>query len=80
MVAQRLVTGNLEEAAQIVPGLAGVTLVDGYGRAFGDLLLVLTAITVVTAVVVFIFLGRGASEEASGDSGTAPEKDCLETA
>ncbi len=56
--AQRLVTGNLAAAASAVPAIAHDALVQGYSHAFGALLWLLTAITVITAVVVFSFLGR----------------------
>ena len=58
IAAQRLVTGDLDGAALALP-LAREALVGGYGAAFSTLLLVLTAITVVTALVVLFSLGRG---------------------
>jgi MFS family permease len=58
--AQQLVTGDLVAASQILPGVGPTLLVQGYAAAFGSLLMLLTAITVMTAIIVFVFLGRGA--------------------
>jgi Major Facilitator Superfamily len=63
VASQRLVTGNLTLTTKALSGSANVVLLDIYGKAFGDLLLVLAGITVATAVVVFVFLRRGALEE-----------------
>ncbi|MCA2409464.1 MFS transporter (plasmid) [Rhizobium leguminosarum bv. viciae 248] len=57
--AQQLVTGDLAGAAATLPDLARPALVEAYGEAFGMLLWLLAAITVITAVVVLVFLGRG---------------------
>ena len=56
--AQKLVTGDIAGAAGALPQLARPVLIQAYGEAFATLLLLLAAITVVTAVVVFVFLGR----------------------
>ncbi|HEY9213543.1 MAG TPA: MFS transporter [Ancylobacter sp.] len=56
--AQRLVTGDLEGAALASP-IGRDALISGYGAAFATLLLALTAVTVVTALVVLLSLGRG---------------------
>lgn len=56
--AQKLVTGDLAGAARALPHLARPALIQGYGEAFATLLLLLAGITVVTAAVVFVFLGR----------------------
>ena len=58
-IAQDLVTGNLADAAAAAPGLTRETLLQAYGDAFTALLWLLTAITLATALVVFVFLGRG---------------------
>jgi len=58
IAAQRLLTGDLDSASLALP-LGRAALVAGYGAAFGTLLLALTAITVVTALVVLLSLGRG---------------------
>jgi len=58
IAAQRLVTGDLSGAALALP-VGRDALVGGYGAGFATLLLVLTAITVVTALVVLVSLGRG---------------------
>ncbi|SFJ32055.1 Major Facilitator Superfamily protein [Bosea sp. OK403] len=60
--AQRLVTGDLAGATAALPQIGHVMLLQGYGAAFTTLLLVLCAITVVTAIVVFVFLGRGTEQ------------------
>lgn len=57
--AQHLVTGDLSGAASILPGVGQATLIVGYSDAFSTLLLILTAITLATAAVVFMFLDRG---------------------
>ncbi|NLS19673.1 MFS transporter [Rhizobium sp. P40RR-XXII] len=59
--AQQLVTGNLAAAASNVPAIGYEALIQDYGHAFNTLLWFLTAITVVTAIVVFSFLGRAPS-------------------
>ena len=58
--AQRLVTGDLASAAEALPRIGGTVLVRAYGDAFAMLLLMLCAVTIVTAIVVFVFLGYGA--------------------
>ncbi|QIB33142.1 MFS transporter [Ancylobacter pratisalsi] len=60
--AQRLVTGDIGGAAAALPQMSHATLVQSYGDAFATLLLMLCAITVITAVVVFAFLGRRAEQ------------------
>ena len=61
VAAQQLVTGNLGAAATNVPAIGHDAIIQGYGHAFSGLLWLLTAITVITAVVVFSFLGRSSS-------------------
>ena len=56
--AQRLVTGDLPAAQALLQGTGRDQLVVQYGLAFSGLLVVLTIITIVTAVVVFLFMGR----------------------
>ncbi|WP_077960182.1 MFS transporter [Ensifer adhaerens] len=70
-MAQRIVTGNLAEASLLSPDLPQAALLKAYGDAFGGLLLILTAITVLTAIVVFLFVGRGgeAVEYREADAG-----------
>jgi MFS family permease len=65
--AQRLVTGDLAAAQQLLPESGHDQLVAQYGLAFSSLLVVLTVITLVTAVVVFLFMGRKAGEEVVAD-------------
>ncbi len=66
-IAQRLVTGNVAAAAGIVPSMERVAMLQAYGEAFATLLLVLTAITAATAVVVFLSLGKGAADAETVD-------------
>ncbi|TIX24226.1 MAG: MFS transporter, partial [Mesorhizobium sp.] len=61
--AQLLVTGNLGETAQHLPQAGAAVLVQAYETAFDRLLIVLAAITVMTAIVVFLGLRRGAASE-----------------
>lgn len=56
--AQRLVTGDIVSAAAALPQMSRAALVQSYGEAFATLLLMLCAITIITAIVVFTFLGR----------------------
>lgn len=56
--AQSLVTGALDDAQSAVPWLDHAALIDGYSSAFAVLVLVLAAITLLTALVIFLFLGK----------------------
>lgn len=67
--AQRLVTGDLASAAGALPRIGHAGLVQAYGDAFATLLLMLCAITIITAIVVFAFLRR------REEPGTAPSVD-----
>ncbi|MEI2300188.1 MFS transporter [Ensifer sp. MJa1] len=58
-MAQRIVTGNVSGARLLSPEISQAALLKAYGGAFSGLLLVLTGITVLTAIVVFLFVGRG---------------------
>ncbi len=62
-MAQLLVTGNLGEAAHRLPTAGTAFLVQAYEAAFDRLLIVLAAITVMTAIVVFLGLRRGSAVE-----------------
>lgn len=62
--AQRLVTGGLAGAAEALPDAGRAALVHAYGDAFSALLGLLTVVTVLTALVVFVFLRRGERAEA----------------
>ncbi|CAH1660569.1 membrane hypothetical protein [Hyphomicrobiales bacterium] len=57
-IAQRLVTGDVSEAAALLPSMERVALLQGYSEGFSTLLWLLSAITMLTAIVVFLFLGR----------------------
>jgi hypothetical protein len=61
--AQLLATGNVGEAAARLPGAGATVLVQAYETAFDRLLIVLAAITIVTALVVFLGLRRGSTVE-----------------
>ncbi|CAM5773506.1 MFS transporter [Labrys miyagiensis] len=65
--AQRLVTGDVAGAAVLLPDLTHAALIQGYGAAFSSLLLLLAGITVVTALVVFTFLGEGRAAKACAE-------------
>ncbi|NOV21337.1 MFS transporter [Ensifer adhaerens] len=71
-VAQRLVTGNVAAAGSIVPSVERLALLQAYSSAFGTLLWLLTAITTATAVVVFLYLGKGAEEVESAETDLMP--------
>ncbi|MBZ9995564.1 MFS transporter [Mesorhizobium sp. BH1-1-4] len=72
--AQLLVTGNVGETARHLPTANAVVLVQAYETAFDRLLIVLAAITIVTALVVFLGLRRGSAPEHE----TAPLPACQE--
>jgi MFS family permease len=60
--AQRLTTGDMPQALALLPGVDRAAMLQAYGAAFGSLLCVLAGVTVLTALVVFVFLrgeGRG---------------------
>ncbi|WP_199084565.1 MFS transporter [Bosea sp. ASV33] len=59
--AQLLITGDIE-AATALPLMSRAALLQSYGDAFATLLLILCAITILTAIVVFAFLGRRAEQ------------------
>jgi MFS family permease len=61
--AQLLVTGSLGATAQHLPQAGAAVLVQAYETAFDRLLIVLAAITIVTALVVFLGLRRGSTVE-----------------
>lgn len=56
--AQHLATGDLAGAARVLPATGQALLKAGYDAGFSSLLTLLAAITVLTAAVVFVFLGR----------------------
>jgi len=63
LAAQELAAGNLQAAAALLPTQTLATVVHAVDAAFATLMLVLAGITVLTAVVVFAFLRRGADVE-----------------
>ncbi len=71
--AQRLVTGNVAGAAETLPAANHAALIGGYGSAFATLLVILCAVTVITAVVVFVFLGRKQAATEGLDEGAVSQ-------
>ncbi|MFC5475769.1 MFS transporter [Paraherbaspirillum soli] len=65
--AQRVATGDLGRAAAALPEVAASVLVQSYGDAFSTLLNVLSAVTVVSALVVFGFLMPGTAQRLAGN-------------
>ena len=59
--AARLATGDLDHAAALAPEVARPVLARAYAEAFRSLLHVLAAVTLISAVAVFGFLGRASS-------------------
>ena len=59
--AQLLVTGNVGKAAQSLPAAGTAELVRAYETAFDGLLIILAAITLVTATIVFLSLRGGSA-------------------
>lgn len=53
-IAQLLASGRLDQALQLHPGVQSATLTHAYARAFSTLLQGLSAITVLTAIVVLL--------------------------
>jgi MFS family permease len=69
--AHRLATGDLATALSLLPGTTRAMLSDSYGDAFRELLHVLTAITLLSALAAFACLGcqiRPRSVSKPGDS------------
>jgi hypothetical protein len=61
--SQRLVTGDFAGAMNMVPNLSPATLRSAYDTAFAQLFMLLSGVTLITAVVVFLALGRRGSVE-----------------
>jgi len=58
LVAQRLVTGDVKEALLLVPSIEKADLHQAYSKGFSTLMFILCAITLLTALFVFIFLRK----------------------
>ncbi|WP_269716372.1 MFS transporter [Caulobacter sp. NIBR2454] len=58
LIAERLVTGDLGGASALAPEVPAPALLASYGDAFSALSLCLAAVTLITAVVVFLSLRR----------------------
>jgi len=54
--AQRMATGDMAGAVQLLNLKTKSTLINSYNTAFSHLLIILTIITIVVAIVVFVFL------------------------
>jgi hypothetical protein len=66
-VAQHLATGDLDHAAQLLPGVARPLLAHSYAEAFRALTHGLAVVTLLSAAIVFWFLGRKSAVEADAD-------------
>ncbi len=64
--AQRLVAGDFFAAAELLPNTGRAVLAHASGDAFTTLLMMLSAVTVLTAFVVFLFLGRELPDRVMG--------------
>lgn len=72
--AQRVATGDLPDAASLLPVLGQSVLTHAYDDAFRILMHILVAITLASALVVLGFLGRSSSAAISHDSlATSPQ-------
>jgi MFS family permease len=73
--AGRLATGDLRHASALLPEIGRTLLTQSYGTAFQSLLYILAAITFLSAVAVFGFLGnarpRASDQETDGTIGEA---------
>ncbi|KWF09582.1 MFS transporter [Burkholderia pseudomultivorans] len=66
--AARLATGDLAGAAAALPGVGQAVLLASYAHAFDRLLIGLAVVTLLCAVVVFVFLGgRQPEDDGSAD-------------
>jgi hypothetical protein len=65
--AQRVATGDLVQAAALLPALGQPVLAQAYDSAFRVLLYILVAITLASAIMVLGFLGRASSDTATAE-------------
>jgi MFS family permease len=72
--AQRLATGDLAEALRLLPHAVQAELVSTYSHAFGLLLNVLAAISLLIAAIVFAFLRKQSATAPQVASDAAAEK------
>lgn len=80
IASQRLVGGDVVLAASAIPGVENTALVPLYSNAFSYLLLLLAAITLVTAFVVFLFLKTEAHDVEGSQHRSAGRRSCRGTA
>lgn len=69
LAARRLVAGDAAAAGAALPALDHAALLARFNAAFDILLLVLAAVTLATALAVFLMLGRGGKRAAACASG-----------
>ena len=69
LAARRLVAGDAAAAGAALPALDHAALLAHFDTAFDLLLLILAAVTLATALVVFLMLGRGGKRAAACASG-----------
>ncbi|EKE76783.1 MFS transporter [Gallaecimonas xiamenensis] len=72
MAAQHLATGDMGHALALLPQVSRSLLADAYTHAFQMLMYLLIAITLVSAVVVFVVLGKNEKVTADPGSGEQP--------
>ncbi|WP_315810353.1 MFS transporter [Pseudomonas sp. C9-3] len=65
--AQQVAAGDLAHASVALPEVSRETLVAGYAKAFELLLHILTGITILSSLAVFVFLSRNASQDAASE-------------
>ncbi|SNB66866.1 Major Facilitator Superfamily protein [Arboricoccus pini] len=64
-VAERLATGNLEQAKNLLPEVDRSFLAQSYADAFRVLTYILIAITIISSAIVFVILGRSVGSPAT---------------
>lgn len=72
--AQRMAMGGLDHAAELLPSIGRAALVSSYDSAFQNMLLIMTGITLASAVIVFVFLA-GPKERVDGAPASAAASD-----
>jgi RsiW-degrading membrane proteinase PrsW (M82 family) len=65
---QRVASGDIANASALLPGVSRAVLVATYDSAFQSLLHILIAITVLSAFVMFAFLGKTGPQRAKEPS------------
>jgi hypothetical protein len=70
-VAQSVVTGDVATATTSLQGVTYKTIAASYDAAFSNLLLLLMSITLLVALVVFLFLDKGQTGDETRSQATA---------